>query len=254
MFRKNPQAAEEWGTEQVAACAARQAEILNSAASCVKPGGILLYSTCTFSLEENEGNVQKLLANHPDFELIAINHPGGRPGYPLFEGAERCRRIYPMDEGEGHFVAVLRKLDGEPCQTPLQAGEKLPKLWSEFARELDIVLPEGKALSFGQSLYWVPTEFPDIKGIRVLRPGLELGEVKKDRFEPAHALALWLKTAGRTEDLPAESTKMQAYLRGETVESQHRGWTLIRCDSYSIGWGKGDGKVLKNHYPKGLRR
>lgn len=249
MFRKEEAAVTDWSPETVAMCAHRQGEILHSGAALVRPGGRLVYSTCTFAPEENEQCVAQFLQSHPEFVPEAVDAPWFTPAGTGFF------RLWPHKLlGEGHFVAVLRKLDGEPCQTPLQAGEKLPKLWSEFARELDIVLPEGKALSFGQSLYWVPTEFPDIKGIRVLRPGLELGEVKKDRFEPAHALALWLKTAGRTEDLPAESTKMQAYLRGETVESQHRGWTLIRCDCYSIGWGKGDGKVLKNHYPKGLRR
>ena len=95
---------------------------------------------------------------------------------------------------------------------------------------------------------------PDIRGIKVMRPGLELGEVKKDRFEPAHALALWLKTAARTEILTPESPAMQAFFRGETIQSCHRGWTLVTVDGFSIGWGKGDGKVLKNHYPKGLRR
>jgi len=90
--------------------------------------------------------------------------------------------------------------------------------------------------------------------VKVLRPGLELGVLKKDRFEPAHALALWLKTATSLENLPADSAAVQAYMRGEVIPSGRRGWTLVQVDSYSLGWGKGDGKVLKNHYPKGLRR
>ena len=133
-------------------------------------------------------------------------------------------------------------------------GEKLPKEWTEFARELGIELPQGKAILFGQSLYWAPEELPELRGIKVLRPGLELGEVKKDRFEPAHALALWLKSAARTVTLSAESSQLQAYLRGETVPCDIRGWALVLADRFSMGWGKGDGKVLKNHYPKGLRR
>ena len=83
---------------------------------------------------------------------------------------------------------------------------------------------------------------------------MELGQVKKDRFEPAHALALWLKTAEQAENLPAEDPKISAYMRGETIPAERRGWTLVQVDGYSLGWGKGDGKVLKNHYPKGLRR
>jgi NOL1/NOP2/fmu family ribosome biogenesis protein len=115
-------------------------------------------------------------------------------------------------------------------------------------------MPAGKAVLFGRSLYLAPVEMPDLRGVKVLRPGLELGELKKDRFEPAHALALWLKTAERTENLEAQSSSMQAYLRGEVIPSATRGWTLVQVDGFSIGWGKGDGKVLKNHYPKGLRR
>ena len=136
----------------------------------------------------------------------------------------------------------------------MQKGEPLPKEWTEFSRNLAITLPEGKAVLFGRSLYWAPADMPEIRGVKVLRPGLELGELKKGRFEPAHGLALMLKTAAQTEDLPPESSALQAYLRGECIPSQARGWTLIRVNGYTIGWGKGDGKVLKNHYPKGLRR
>ena len=95
---------------------------------------------------------------------------------------------------------------------------------------------------------------PDIGGIKVLRPGLELGERKKDRFVPAHALALWLSCAANTQPLTAEGEKIAAYLHGETIPSDRKNWCLVTVDGYSIGWGKGDGKVLKNHYPKGLRR
>ena len=95
---------------------------------------------------------------------------------------------------------------------------------------------------------------PEIKGVKVLRPGLELGELKKDRFEPAHALALWLKDAASTLSLDPENPQMAAYMRGETVPCNSRGWTLVKAGNFTIGWGKADGKVLKNHYPKGLRR
>ena len=115
-------------------------------------------------------------------------------------------------------------------------------------------MPRGKAVFFGSSLYWASEEMPDLRGIKVLRPGLELGEMKKDRFEPAHALALWLKTASRTVCLSADGPEIAAYMRGEVIPANTRGWTLVQVNAYSIGWGKCDGKVLKNHYPKGLRR
>jgi len=95
---------------------------------------------------------------------------------------------------------------------------------------------------------------PDLKGLRVIRPGLELGELKKDRFEPAHALALWLKEAKNCISLPADSKEIAAYMNGQTLPCSKKGWTLICADGYSLGWGKADGNVLKNHYPKGLRR
>ena len=95
---------------------------------------------------------------------------------------------------------------------------------------------------------------PSLQKLKVLRPGLELGEVKKDRFEPAHALALWLRRCRNMQSIPAESPEAGAYLHGEVIPSEKKGWCLVTADGYSIGWGKGDGRVLKNHYPKGLRR
>ena len=107
---------------------------------------------------------------------------------------------------------------------------------------------------FGTSIYWAPREMPELGGLRVLRPGLALGEEKKDRFEPEHALALWLKQAKNELDLTAESDLLKAYMHGETVPCGLKGWCLVKVDGFSLGWGKADGKVLKNHYPKGLRR
>jgi len=249
MFRKEEAAVTDWSEQTVQMCARRQAEILQSAAALLKPGGRLVYSTCTFAPEENEQTVEQFLSSHPAFVREAVDAPWFTP---VDVGAFR---LWPHKLlGEGHFVAVLRKQEGQEEMPPLAEGQKLPKEWTAFARELDITLPEGKAIAFGQSIYWVPEEMPDLRGLKVLRPGLELGTLKKDRFEPAHALALWLKTAARTEDLQPESRAMQAYLRGEVIDSTARGWTLVRVNHFSIGWGKGDGNVLKNHYPKGLRR
>ena len=149
---------------------------------------------------------------------------------------------------------MRRQADGEAQETRLQQGEKLPNAWTEFAKSLDIALPGGKAILFGSSLYWAPEEMPEISRMKVLRPGLELGEVKKDRFEPAHALALWLRTCRNTLSLPADSNELRQYLHGDVLPFTGRGWCLVQADGYSIGWGKGDGKLLKNHYLKGLRR
>ena len=133
-------------------------------------------------------------------------------------------------------------------------GERLPKLWTDFASAMGIELPEGKAVTFGEHVYWAPVQMPSLKGLRVLRPGLELGELKKGRFEPAHALALWLKDSNCVEDLDSDGWEIQNYLGGNVISSHKKGWCLVTVDGYSIGWGKGDGVQLKNHYPKGLRR
>ena len=249
MFRKEEAAVTDWSLETVRMCARRQAEILHSGATLVRPGGRLVYSTCTFAPEENEQTIAAFLEAHPEFSLEEAYAPWfAQVGTGQF-------RLWPHKLlGEGHFAAVLRKTGAEAEDIPEEPAQKLPKLWVDFARELDIRLPEGKAVAFGSSLYWAPQELPQLRGLKVLRPGLELGEVKKDRFEPAHALALWLKDSRNSQDFPADSPQAQAYLHGDVVPSQKRGWCLVRLDGYGIGWGKGDGKVLKNHYPKGLRR
>ena len=249
MFRKEEAAVTDWSQETVEMCAHRQGEILQSGAALVAPGGRLVYSTCTFAPEENEQAMEKFLASHPEFSLEEVSAPWfTKVGTGMF-------RLWPHKLlGEGHFVAVLRKAGSEETDISTENGGKLPKEWLVFAKELGIDLPAGKLITFGQSLFWAPEEIPAIKGVKVMRPGLELGELKKDRFEPAHALALWLKGAKNTLSLDPESPQMAAYMRGETLPCDCRGWTLVKAGNFTIGWGKADGKVLKNHYPKGLRR
>ena len=249
MFRKEEAAVTDWSPEAVSACAQRQREILHSGAQLVRPGGLLVYSTCTFAPEENEETVAAFLKDHPDFCPEEVAAPWFAPG------PDGSFRLWPHKlRGEGHFAAVLRKCGQQEDDEKPPVGEKLPAQWQDFARALDIHLPEGKCVRFGQSIYWAPKEMPELRGLRVLRPGLALGEEKKGRFEPEHALALWLKTGKNQLDLPADSDLLRAYMHGETVPCSLSGWCLVRVDGYSLGWGKSDGKVLKNHYPKGLRR
>ncbi len=249
MFRKEEAAVTDWSQATVEMCARRQAEILHSAAKMLRPGGRLVYSTCTFAPEEDEMAVAAFLEAHPEFEAETVETPWFVPG------ENGSHRMWPHKLlGEGHFAAVLRKKAGEDGDAVIPAGEKLPKQWVDFAKEQGIVLPGGKAVCFGSSLYWAPAEMPDIARMKVLRPGLELGTVKKDRFEPAHALALWLKTCKTVQDYAPDGQEIKAYLHGDVVPSEKKGWCLVTAGGYSIGWGKGDGRVLKNHYPKGLRR
>ena len=249
MFRKEEAAVTDWSEETVQMCARRQAEILHSGARMVRPGGRLVYSTCTFAPEEDELAVAAFLENHPEFYPEQIVTPWFVPG------ENGSHRMWPHKLlGEGHFAAVLRKKGDGEADISIPTSEKLPKEWTAFAKELGISLPEGRPVLFGETLYWAPAGMPDIKKLKVLRPGLELGILKKGRFEPAHALALWLKDCANVQRFEADAPEIATYLHGNVVPSERKGWCLVMAGDFSIGWGKGDGSVLKNHYPKGLRR
>ena len=185
MFRKEEAAVTDWSQDTVEMCAARQKEILHSGAQLVRPGGRLVYSTCTFAPEENEQTIAVFLETHPDFYPEPPEAPWFAPG------ENGSFRLWPhLLKGEGHFAAVLRRRGDEKAPEISAKAEKAPSEWLDFARELGIKLPPGRPVLFGQSLYWVPEEMPELARLKVLRPGLELGEIKKGRFEPAHALAL----------------------------------------------------------------
>lgn len=274
MFRKNDNAGEEWSEENVALCAERQDSILDCAATMLKPGGRLVYSTCTFAPAEDEGSVSRFLETHPDFCL------------------EKEERLMPHKiKGEGHFLAVLHREGGQLSSAATAGTEKSLTLkdcreFLDFAKEALTIpaeeLTEGKILlRFGEQLYLAPAETPSLRGLKVLRPGLHLGTVKKNRFEPSHALALFLKKEQvvHAVNLVCDGTAVRKYLEGQTltigagcdVEMAHiitrgrmaaeqadvslpKGWCLVCVDGYSLGWGKAAGAVLKNHYPKGLRK
>lgn len=255
MFRKEDAAVTDWSPETVSMCAARQQEILHSASQMLAPGGILVYSTCTFAPEENEGVISQFLHSHKNFSVKAVDAPWFSPACPHWiedpaEGIEHCFRLLPHQlKGEGHFAAVLqRDEESDINDLPLEKTMPLPKEVREF-------LPlEGNVLTFGETLFLSPKELPALKGLKVLRVGLELGELRKGRFVPAHALALATQDFPQKHDLPANSPEVAAYLRGETIHGSAKGWTLLCAEGYSLGWVKGDGNILKNHYPKGLRR
>ena len=259
MFRKEEAALTDWSVETVQMCAARQYEILCSAAQMLRPGGRLVYSTCTFAPEENEGVVSRFLHAHPAFSIAQLDAPWLSPGRPDWiddpaDGIAATFRLWPhRQHGEGQFAAVLeREGDAEGCVdttvlSPLSAPVK------EFAAQFGLELPE-RSVAFGDTIYLVPEGLPDLKGLHVLRAGLELGELRKGRFVPAHALALALRQFPNSVSYLADSREIAAYLRGETLSGESTGWTLICVDGYPLGWAKGSGGTLKNHYPKGLRR
>lgn len=271
MFRKNVDACDEWSTENVELCAQRQAEILECAASMLRPGGRMVYSTCTFAPEENEGTISRFLANHPEFSIVDVTHYAQMSsGVAAWTdapqpGLERTIRLFPHKvDGEGHYLAVLQKEGSVSenyegyCAKGTEKGipERDAKEYLEFAGETLRVKPTGKLIRFGEQLYIAPEQMPSTKGLKVLRPGLHLGTMKKNRFEPSHALALALKPEDvlHSYDMAGDSTEVRAYLNGQTVSADgEKGWYLMTVDGYSIGWGKLAGGMIKNHYPKGLR-
>lgn len=261
MFRKEEAAVTDWSEETVLMCARRQAEILHSASRMLKKGGRLVYSTCTFSPEENEGSVSAFLHTHPDFSVETIEAPWFGPGRPDWTqnpaaGLERTFRLWPHRLlGEGHYCAVLCKAGDEPgTELSLEPAAKTPKELLDFCRETKAALPDGKIILFGQNVYLAPEALPSLKGLRVLRAGLELGEILKNRFGPAHAWALWLKNFQNIASYPENSEELRQYLAGNVLPCGKQGWTLVCVDGLSLGFSKGDGRVLKNHYPKALRR
>ncbi len=263
MFRKEEAAVTDWSPETVDMCARRQLEILRSAAGMLRPGGRLVYSTCTFSPQENEGVISQFLSDAPEFSVAEVPAPWFAPGRPDWvghpaPGIANTFRLWPHRlRGEGHFAAVLEKDADAPAGAVVSrswAGISDVPLLTDFCRETGAALPEGRLLPFGQSLLLVPEEMPPLEGLKVLRAGLELGQTLKNRFEPAHAWALWLKAAGSMVDFSAGSPEIAAYLRGEAIPGQIKGWTLLTVDGLSLGWVKGNGGILKNHFPKALRR
>lgn len=272
MFRKNEIACEEWSLENVKICAERQDEILDCAASMLKPGGRIVYSTCTFAPAENEGSISRFLERHSDFSIVDAERFKGMEGgvadwvdNPAC-GIEKTIRLWPNKlHGEGHYVAVIQK-DGTCdasyegyCKNGLQKGisEKECKEYLAFCEDFLRIKLEGILLKYGDQLYLAPKGMPSTNQLKVLRPGLHLGTMKKNRFEPSHALALSLKPqdAKYVTDFPADGAEIRAYLNGQTLNYEgEKGWYLITVDGYSIGWGKLAGGVMKNHYPKGLRK
>ena len=261
MFRKEEAAVTDWSEATVAMCAARQQEILASAAEMLAPGGRLVYSTCTFSPEENEGVISAFLHAHPAFSVEPVEAPWFSPARPDWiddpaPGLEHAFRLWPHRlRGEGHFAAVLRShADGARQDVPTERPAQLPAAAADFLRSCTQPMPDGVPVCFGSVCYLAPTETPALSGLRVLRAGLELGELRRDRFSPAHALALWLHTYPQTADFPADGPEIAAYLRGETLHGTQRGWTLLTAGGLSLGWVRGADGILKNQYPKGLRR
>ena len=272
MFRKDDTAIAEWSLGNVDMCAARQRDILEQAAGMVCTGGVLVYSTCTFSAQENEEVIEDFVAMHPDYiiEETVIN------GIP---GPSKTMRLWPHHiEGEGHFIARLRRTKGAPRAAYGTVAEErtnglkrakgkdtIPNelcegfLCNELGLTEDgrrILFEERVLYNFGEAVYLIPEQMIPLQGLRIERPGLQLGFAEKNRFKPSHALALALRPEYVHNDYRMTPEQTSCYLRGETfaVDSALKGWYLLTVQGCSAGFGKATGGQMKNHYPKGLRR
>lgn len=254
MFRKDEDMVRQWEKHSVAVCMGMQVEILRDAAAMLAPGGRLVYSTCTFSPEEDESMIALFLRQHPGFHVVPVpavhGFVHGRPdwaaqnrGADVPDDEEKqtagAVRLWPHRiQGEGHFAVVLEK-DGSaaaPEPQPVHSESKpagsrkgsaparttAPDLttWEQFVRD-NLTKPlQGTPVLFGERLYLAPAGSPPVAELKIHRPGWYAGELKRGRFEPSHALAMGLtrSDARRVLSLPQDSSRVIRYLKGETLE------------------------------------
>lgn len=277
MFKKEENATVEWSLDHVIMCAERQLEILENASVMLKPGGVMVYSTCTFNPRENEGVITEFLNAHPEFSVeespvsgfFGPGHPEWAPDVKANPSVSMTSRLWPhLIDGEGHFVARLRK-EGELTKGSLKTAalskadeKKLKEIYDFLVDTVNVKedvareLTENSApVSFGDNIYLLPRSVGTLSGLKVERPGLHVAVNKKNRLEPAHSLALALKPSDVKEYIKMDTATAAKYIAGETVncDMSVKGWVLMTAGPFSLGFGKASNGVVKNHYPKGLR-
>jgi NOL1/NOP2/sun family putative RNA methylase len=275
MFRKNPSIIKNWEQNGVDYYNKLQKEIILSAAKLLKPGGSMLYSTCTFSPEENEGTIAFLLEQCPEFHVVnpltgrsneKVSYDGFSFGRPEWvdgpDELKNCIRLWPHRiHGEGHFITLLEKSSDVKVPASYTDNKEKVSLSEEaleFIQKIGIPVDVNYINLREEKLYLLPQEIPGLKGLRIMRHGLLLGEMKKNRFEPSQALASSLKSNEYDQiiNLSSDNTDTIKYLKCETIEVEgvHKnGWNLVCVDGHPLGWGKLTGEVLKNKYTPGWR-
>ena len=285
MFRKNPAVVDSWQEKGPEYFSKLQREIIVQAADMLLPGGMMFYSTCTFSPLENEKTITHLLKERPDMEVIPMeDYEGFAEGLTSYRGevfdesCKLCRRIWPHKmSGEGHFMALLHKKNG--TQQQVQQTVSQSSIWwkkckglnkeqkaaaEDFFSHVNIAYDEKRIDVRGDNLYYLPAPQYDGRGLHFLRNGLFMGEFKKKRFEPSQpfALALHAQDFDQVLDFPADDERLSRYLRGETLdvsdliagEKKRKGWQLVMVAGHPLGFGKLVNNNLKNKYPAGWRK
>jgi len=310
MFRKDDTMISSWDNHSVEKCSLMQKTILDSAVHLLEPGGRIVYSTCTFSPEENEATIARFLDGHPEFrvERIDLLHgwASGKPDWIQGEGwcseesfksesleaVEGTARLWPhLLQGEGHYMAVLthngeralledgpvpviknkphlRKPNQKSVDSKISKDSEDLTPWFDFMSNNLLKPIEGQWICYGSHVFWTNWDLPDMARINVARPGWFVGSMKKNRFEPSHALAMGLHKDDvlRVFDFAVDSDEIIRYLKGETLivsDSEmkkatdrvpSKGYCLITLEGYPVGWGKWLDGMLKNEYPAGWRR
>ena len=276
MFRKEDALARDWTPEKSEELSVLQKELILQAADMLRPGGQLLYSTCTFAPKEDEGVVSYLLENRPDMKLMELPaYEGFTPGVPAWGNGDpalsRCVHLFPHKmQGEGHFMALFRKEGRTDLIGQFSYAKPNPdtRKWLElFFQEIGLKTLGGQAFDWNRvetrkdKVYYLPPVTGDFRGLTFLRNGLYLGDLKKNRFEPSEPFALALRkddTDGIIS-LSVNDQRLTRYLKGETLnieptEAAHtKGWHLLCVEGYPLGFGKLVGQTFKNKYPAGWR-
>jgi NOL1/NOP2/fmu family ribosome biogenesis protein len=263
MFRKDPGVMAAWTNQSYLAFSRTQQQILNTAAEMVRPGGRLLYSTCTFTPAENEEVVLQFLRQNHNFCLVDIPKTGGFAAGITGQGESlpAVARLWPHRlQAEGHFLALFQRTDAEdvPKPTKTQSPKIALDTFHSFMHQyLPTVNFEGCFINYGTYLYSQPLGLPSLQGLKVVRPGLYLGQLKKQRFEPSHALALALRSEQAADciNFAANSPEVIRYLKAETLPNPDggKGWAMVCVDGYPLGWAKRTPEGLKNYYTSAWR-
>ncbi len=273
MFRKEKKMVKAWEEHGPEFFSRLQQSIITQAASMLRPGGMLLYSTCTFDPLENERTIEYLLSKYPEFEICVMEgYEGFAKGRPEvmedpITDIEKTVRIFPHKmQGEGHYLALLKKGEktvekNDRKQSAKKGVKKIPEDLSAFLEELNVELDPARLDFREERVYYMPEGLPVLKGIRFLRSGLLLGELKKKRFEPSQAFAMSLKKSDykKTLDFSVDDERVIKYLKGETLDVEdlitvkEKGWYLVCVDGYPLGFGKLASQTLKNKYLPGWR-
>ena len=271
MFRKDKKMVKAWEEHGPEFFAKIQRGIVVQAAHMLKPGGMILYSTCTFDPQENEGTIEYLMEQFPEFKIVDIlPYDGFACGKPEVTKSNRqdltkTVRIWPHKmHGEGHYLALLQKGEANNEIKGLKVksrAKKVPEEIQNFFKNITWDMDWSRLEIYSEKVYYMPEGVPDVRGLRFLRTGLYIGDLKKNRFEPSQSLAMCLKKEEYkyTVNLSAEDERVLKYLKGETLEvddlvsHDEKGWYLVLVDGYPLGFGKLTGGTLKNKYLPGWR-